>query len=108
MVGIHLGWMSLLKIKSYGNQNKVYKDFIRNGRTETSYFKLHSANNTDSETIDKRKNDYNCHLASKLNSPETRSKTCWSILKSFYSGNKIPFIPPLLHNNKSISYSGKR
>ena len=100
--------MSLLKIKSYGNQNKVYKDFIRNGRTETSYFKLHSANNTVSETTDKRKNGYNCHLASKLNSPETRSKICWSILKSFYSGNKIPFILPLLHNNKSISYSGKR
>ena len=46
----------------------------------------------------------NCHLASKLNNTKINPKTYWSILKSFYSGKKIPLIPPLLlHNNKLIS-----
>ena len=49
--------MSLLKIKSNRNQNEIYKDYIKNGRLETSYFKLQSAISTISETIDKRKND---------------------------------------------------
>ena len=50
-------------------------------------------------TIDKRKNDHNCHLASKWNNPGLSSKTYWSILKSFYSGKKVPLVPSLLHNN---------
>ena len=33
----------------------------------------------------------------------TRSKTYWSILKSFYKGNKVSLIPPLLVNNKIVS-----
>lgn len=30
-------------------------------------------------------------------------KTCWSILKSFYNGEKIPLISPPLHEEKLIS-----
>ena len=44
-----------------------------------------SAITTVSETNDKRRSDYHCHLASKLNNPETSPKTYCSILMSFYS-----------------------
>ena len=84
-------------------KNKIYKDYVKNGRTENDYIKLQIAINDVSEIIDKRKNDYNCHLASKLNNLKTSAKTYWSILKSFYSGKKIPLIPPLLHNNTLIT-----
>ena len=40
-----------------------------------------------------RKEEYYAHLPKKLNNPSTRSKTYWSILKSFYKGNKVPLIP---------------
>ena len=50
-----------------------------------------------------RKEEYYVHLSKKLNNPSTRSKTYWSILKSFYKGNKVSLIPPLLVNNKIVS-----
>ena len=43
------------------------------------------------------------HFVSTLNNPKTSAKTYWSILKSFYSREKIPLIPPLLHNNTLIT-----
>ena len=61
--------------------NKICK-YVKNGRTENDCFKLQIAISDVSEIIDKRKNDYNCHLASKLSNPETSAKTYWSILKS--------------------------
>ena len=48
-----------------------------------------------SEVINKRKNYYKFHLASKLNNPKTSAKT-------FYRRKKIPLISPLLHNNTPI------
>ena len=48
-------------------KNKIYKDYVNNGRTENDYLKIQTAINDVLEIIDKRKNDYNCHLASKLN-----------------------------------------
>ena len=56
---------------------------------------------SDMTTI--RKEEYYVHLSKKLNNPSTRSKTYWSILKSFYKANKVPLIPPLLVNNKIVS-----
>ena len=33
-----------------------------------------------------------------------QAKTYWSILKTFYNGKKIPLIPPLLVNDKFVTY----
>ena len=83
-------------------KNRLYKDYIRNVRIiQNDYLKLQTAINV-SEIIDKRKNDYDCHLASSLNSPKISAKTYSSILKSFYSGEKIPLISPLLLNSTLI------
>ena len=39
-------------------------------------------------------------LARKLANPKTSSKTCWSVLKTFYNNRqKFPLIPPLVINN---------
>ena len=51
-------------------KNKICKDYVNYGRAENDYLKLQTAINV-SEIIDKRKNYYNCHLASKLNNPQT-------------------------------------
>ena len=56
-----------------------------------------------SDMISVRTEEYYVHLSKKLNNPSTRSKTYWSILKSFYKGNKVPLIPLLLVNNKIVS-----
>ena len=39
--------------------------------------KLQTIVNDVSKIIDKRKNNYNCHLASKLNNPPKSAKTYW-------------------------------
>ena len=73
---------------------KIYKNYVKNGRTVNDYFKLQIAINDVSEIIDKRRNDYNCHLAPKLNNPKASSETYWSVLKSFYSGKEYhSFLP---------------
>ena len=43
------------------------------------------------------------NLAKKLNNPLLQAKTYWSILKTFYSGKKIPLIPPLLERDKFVT-----
>ena len=53
--------------------------------------------------IPKRKKEYYDHLSKKLNDPLTSPKAYWSILKTFYSGTKIPFIPPIITDNKAIT-----
>ena len=64
------------------------------------------------ELISIRKEEYYNNLSKKLNynnlsknfnDPNTSVKTYWLILKSFYKGNMVPLIPPLLVNNKIVS-----
>ena len=58
--------------------------------------------------ISKRKKQYYDQLSKKLNDPLTSSKTYRSILKTFYSGTKIPLIPPIIIDNKVITnFRGK-
>ena len=55
-------WMNKCVKNQIKWKNKIYKDYVKNGRTENDYLKLQIAVNGVSEIIDKRKNDYNCHL----------------------------------------------
>ena len=42
-------------------------------------------------------------MSSKLDCPDTTSKTYWSIINRILNKKKIPNIPPLLVNNKLVS-----
>ena len=41
-------------------------------------------------------------MSQKLSKKATSSKTYWSILKTFLNDKKIPWIPPLFHDNKFV------
>ena len=56
-----------------------------------------------SDLISIRKEEYYNNLSKKFNDPNTSAKIYWSILKSFYEGNRIPLISPLSVNNKIVS-----
>ena len=56
-----------------------------------------------SELISIRKEEYN-NLSKKLNDPNTSAKTYCLILKSYYKGNRVALIPPLLVNNKIVLF----
>ena len=54
-------------------------------------------------TIENAKSEYYSKLSRKLSNPETSSKACWSLLKSFVNDKKMPIIPPLYHNGNFIT-----
>ena len=66
-------WMTEKLKEKIKWKHKVYRDYLKNAKTEAEM---------------------------KLNNPKTNSKTCWSILKTFYNGRKIPIIPPLIKDGK--------
>ena len=72
-------------ILSFNPRGQMPGAIILGGQLSWGYNCSAPAINYVSEIIGKRKNDYNCHLLSKLNNLKTCPKTYWSILKSFYS-----------------------
>ena len=53
--------------------------------------------------IEESKEKYYTKLPSRLADPLTSPKTYWPTLKTFLNNKKIPFIPPLFHDNKFIT-----
>ena len=87
------GWQKLLKPKLF------WKVLIKIKKIHwTTKF-----SNWDLGVISIGKDEYYNNLSKKFNDPNTSAKTYWSILKSFYKGNRVPLIPPLLVNNKRVS-----
>ena len=76
-------------------QKLLYKsnNFIEIQKISTEIFDL---------TLEREEKYYN-HLPLKLNNHNSCAKTYWSILKSFHNDTKVPLIPPLLVNNKTVS-----
>ena len=86
-----LPWMND-RIKSKIQQkNSLFKQYVKNGKTEHDYQNLQFAITELSDYIMERKNQYNFQLSQSLNNPATSAKTYWTILKTFYSGKKKTF-----------------
>ena len=95
-------WMNDFNKNKIKEKNKAFKQYKNN------FSNLQKSSQELSELITKRKEDYNHHLANKLNDPQSLPKTFWKVLKAFYNGNKIPLISPIIVNNKLVSdYEGK-
>ena len=70
-------------------KNKIFEQYIANGKSQTDYERLQLISNSLTETIRSSKEKFYCKLSTKLASPSTSSKTYWSILKTFVNGKKI-------------------
>ena len=79
-------WMNDFNKNKIKEKNKAFKQYKNN------FSNLQKSSQELSELITKRKEDYNHHLANKLNDPQSLPKTFWKVLKAFYNGNKIPLI----------------
>ena len=90
------------KIKD-GNKNKLYQQYIQNGRFESDRVFIESLIAELNELISFTKDLYYENLAKKLNNPLLQAKAYWSILKSFYDDRKVPLIPPLLIDDKFVT-----
>ena len=96
-------WMNEIIKSKMKAKNKLYKQYIKNGRFESDFVFIESLVNEINELISNAKNLYYVNLAKKLNNPLLQAKTYWSILKTFYNDKKIPLIPPLLIDDKFVT-----
>ena len=93
--------MILLQTK-LNKKKKAFK-LYKNNRMSANFSNLRNLSQGLSELITERKEDYNRHLANKLNDPQSFPKTFWKILKTFYNRSKKPLIPPIIVNHKLAS-----
>ena len=96
-------WMNEIIKSKQKAKNKLYKQYIKNGRFESDFVFIESLVNKINELISNAKNLYYVNLAKKLNSPLLQGKTYWSILKTFYNDKKNPLILPLLIDGKYVN-----
>ena len=93
-----MGDRKLLKDK-----NKLYKQYIINGRKEGHYEKLlNMPTNIATKALNSKKNYFN-NLDEKLCDPKLNLKAYWSILKSFTNWRKVPIIPLLVINDHCVT-----
>ena len=96
-------WMNEIIKSKMKAKNKLYKQYIENGRFENDFAFFESLVNKTDELISKLKNVYYVNLAKRLNNPLLEAKTYCSILKTFYNNKKIPLIPPHLIDDKIVT-----
>ena len=96
-------WMNENIKKKIMAKKHACKSFNANKKNYDAYLELQTISTGLSEMILKRKEDYYCALADKLNDRHTSATSYWSILKTLYNGKKTPIIPLILISNKLAS-----
>ena len=96
-------WMNEIIKSKIETKNKLYQQYIQNGRFESDRVFIESLIAELNDIISYTKDLYYENLAKKLNNSLLQAKTYWSILKSFYNDWKVPLIPPLLIDDKFVT-----
>ena len=96
-------WMNETIKSKIKTKDKLYKQYIQNGRFEADFLLIESIIAEINDLITSTKTLYYENLAKKLNNPLLQAKTYWSILKTFYNGKKVPIIPPLLVDSQFVT-----
>ena len=76
------------------------KGFVNNSSNLERFSSLQNKLSSLTETS---KQEYILKIAKKLSDASTSSKTYRSILKSLLAGKKVPWIPPIFHENKFVT-----
>ena len=84
-------------------KNKLYHEYVKKDWQETDFCTLEESVRNLNDLVLQTKTSYYENLGKKLNDTTFQSKTYWSILKSFYSVNRKPVIPPLVASNKFVT-----
>ena len=73
-------------------KNSIYKEYLKNGKTNYHHIKPQHAVSDVPVAISKAIGECHRWLAQKLSDPNASYKTYWSILKRMYYGKKVPVI----------------
>ena len=85
-------------------KNEIFKKYLKDGRPDSVHENLQTITWDLTEAVSSSKNVYYEWLANKLNDSNTSAKAYWSIIKTLFNGKKVPVIPPILVNNKLVTY----
>ena len=96
-------WMNEKIRSKVKSKNQLYKVCMKNGRNEVDFLSLKNSIAELNKLVSTTKISYCENFGEKLNDPTIKTKSYWTILKSFYNNRKIPLISPLLINDKSIT-----
>ena len=96
-------WMTEFRKLKIQQRNSIYKNHHEKSSKSLDYEIPQSEIENVASIIFERKSDYYNKSAQKLIDQSTSSKTYWSILKTFFSGKKIPLIPPLNVGSKLVT-----
>ena len=96
-------WMNEIIKSKIETKNKLYQQYIQNGRFESDRVFIESLIAELNDIISYTKDLYCENLANKLNNSLLQAKTYWSILKSFYNDKKVPLIPLFLIDDKFVT-----
>ena len=96
-------WMNeTIKLKNIAKEN-MHRKYIQNGRFESDFVVLESLITELNKLVSTTKALYYENIGKTLNNPLLQAKTYWSILKTFYNGNKISLISPLSVDDKFVT-----
>ena len=85
-------------------KNSVFKEYVKNGKTAHVCQNLQFAITELSELYNGKKEWVQFSIKAKFKHTCNKcNKTYCTILKAFYSGKKIPLIPPLIINDQLIT-----
>ena len=84
-------------------QNRIYKNYQRNGFWEMDKVSLDIHREKCGESIERSKQNYFLNLGRKLANNRTGQKSYWKIVNNLLNKCKIPRIPPLLISDKFVT-----
>ena len=96
-------WMNETIKSKIKARNKLYKQYVENGRFESDFIITEASIAEINDLITSAKDLYYNNFAKRLNNPSLQAKTYWSILKTFYNDKKNPIIPLLLIDDKFVT-----
>ena len=88
--------------KLINDKNRAHASYRLNENNSPTFQHFQFLQSRLNSLIEKSKLKYYARLPKKLIDPAISLKSYWSILKIFLNNEKIPCIPPLLHENKFI------
>ena len=83
-------------------KNRVYNEYIKNGRPVDLYYLLQNLTSKISSYILKYKNGYFIRLCKNLGDTSGSIKTYLATLRTWRNGEKVPNISPVLVNNDEL------
>ena len=96
-------WITNAVKTAIKRKKRLYKNFIRRGRSQEDWEVFKRARNDSSKLVTDAKEIYYSNLGRKLSDPTQGVKAYWAVLNRLVNKKKVMNIPPLLENGLFVT-----